>query len=88
MIYPRLPMLVKIVFFIINTAIPDPIPVIDEALMGVGIISKTKIASNIFFWFKYHGWKIKVLIITILFLAIGGFVFLLSGSIFGSFFNH
>lgn len=56
-VYVALPLWAKIVVFIINSFIPDPIPVLDEVLMIVAIINnilRLNKALIIWEWMRKH----------------------------------
>ena len=46
-IYFALPLAVQLILFAINAIVPDPIPYLDEIIMGGGILSKLKKLDDI-----------------------------------------
>lgn len=60
------PLIVRILIFGVNCIIPDPIPYVDEILMGAGVISKMKTADPIFSHFTFFKWLLILAVIAFL----------------------
>lgn len=41
------PLIIRILIFGVNCIVPDPIPYVDEILMGAGVISKIKTVESV-----------------------------------------
>lgn len=41
------PLIIRILIFGVNCIVPDPIPYVDEILMGAGVISKIRTAESV-----------------------------------------
>lgn len=41
------PLMIRILIFGVNCIVPDPIPYVDEILMGAGVISKIKTVESV-----------------------------------------
>lgn len=41
------PLIIRILIFGVNCIVPDPIPYVDELLMGAGVISKIKTVESV-----------------------------------------
>lgn len=59
------PLWVRILLFALNLVVPDPIPIVDDVLMGVGVISKILGISRILWFFNKFKWIILIAIIGI-----------------------
>ena len=59
------PLWVRILLFALNAVIPDPIPIVDEVVLGVGVVSKIMGVSRIIWFFRKFGWIIAIAIIGI-----------------------
>ncbi len=53
----------QIIFIIVNFFIPDPIPILDEALMGASIIKKILALENIIEFAEEHPGLFKAIIV-------------------------
>lgn len=76
-VYICLPLPLQIVGFLLNTYIPDPIPVLDEVIMFIAMIKKlNNLIEAIDFWTSLETWQ-KVLLVLTVIGAIVGIVFLI-----------
>lgn len=70
-IYVRAPLPLQVVMFAINVCVPDPIPALDEVIMGISTLKKIDNLSKaltVFDWCCAH--KIKAGIIVLFLLSL------------------
>ena len=69
------PLALRIFIFLVSLFIPDPIPLVDELLMGAGVISKIKTTMRVIGIMRTIGKIIKyILILGILALAVNAII--------------
>lgn len=71
LVYLCLSFPVQLIFLLLNSFVPDPIPYIDEIIMYAGIIKKIINAVNIIDWIKKYP-KISIIIGSVLLILIIG----------------
>ena len=69
------PLLVRFLLFAANLAIPDPLPFVDEMLMGLGVISKIKDIVKAIGILRFIG---NIITVGLLLLAIAGVVYVIA----------
>ena len=79
LVYLVLPLPLQFIFLILNTAIPDPIPYLDEIIMYASFIKKLLKYQQAYEWIQDHKTLIKILSVIIIVIIIM-FVFFLCNS--------
>lgn len=66
------PLIVRVLLFTANLAVPDPLPFVDEMLMGLGVISKIKDVLKAIGILRFIG---KVITAGLILLFIAGIIY-------------
>lgn len=69
LVYLCLPFPIQLIFLLLNSFFPDPIPYIDEIIMYAGIMKKIINAVNVIDWIEEHP-KIAIIIGSVLLILI------------------
>lgn len=77
-LYFGLPFIVQLILTIINSAYPDPIPIIDEIVMYAGLLSKMSNAGRILTFVSDHPILGILIGAVAIYLLVGGVNLLLS----------
>ncbi len=59
------PFWVRLLLFAVNFVLPDPIPVVDEVLMGAGVVSKVVNITRVLTFLQRYWWVIVLPLIGI-----------------------